>query len=63
MGAAGRPVTLTLSPARNLPRASLASCQTLSGRAIAKDPLQSAEGFSNFAAGWTVGGLSGVIFS
>ena len=37
--------------------------KTLSGRAIAKDPLQSSEGFSQFAAGWTVGGLSGVIFS
>ncbi|XRB05715.1 photosystem I reaction center subunit XI [Pycnococcus provasolii] len=37
--------------------------KTLSGRAIAKDPLQSSEGFAQFAAGWTVGGLSGVIFS
>lgn len=34
--------------------------KTLSGRSVASDPLQSAEGWNKFAAGWTVGGLSGV---
>lgn len=34
--------------------------KTLSGRNIARDPLQSSEGWSKFAAGWAVGGLSGV---
>jgi len=37
--------------------------KTLSGRDIQKDPLQSAEGWSNFTAGWLVGGLSGAAFS
>ncbi|MEW5308812.1 MAG: hypothetical protein WDW38_000743 [Sanguina aurantia] len=37
--------------------------KTLSGRAISRDPLQSAEGWSGFAAGWTVGGLSGAGFA
>jgi len=34
--------------------------KTLSGRTVERDPLQSAQGWSDFAAGWTVGGLSGV---
>jgi len=34
--------------------------KTLSGRSVSRDPLQSAEGWAKFAAGWTVGGLSGV---
>jgi photosystem I subunit 11 len=34
--------------------------KTLSGRPIARDSLQSADGWSNFAAGFAVGGLSGV---
>ncbi|KAL6769669.1 PSAL1 [Auxenochlorella protothecoides x Auxenochlorella symbiontica] len=34
--------------------------KTLSGRSISRDPLQSADGWDNFAAGWLVGGLSGV---
>jgi len=34
--------------------------KTLSGRNINRDSLQSAEGWAQFAAGWTVGGLSGV---
>ncbi len=34
--------------------------KTLSGRNIQRDPLQTSEGWSKFAAGWTVGGLSGV---
>eukprot|EP01025_Chloroclados_australasicus_P028051 TRINITY_DN27807_c0_g1_i1.p1 TRINITY_DN27807_c0_g1~~TRINITY_DN27807_c0_g1_i1.p1 ORF type:complete len:223 (+),score=13.74 TRINITY_DN27807_c0_g1_i1:89-670(+) len=33
--------------------------KTLSGREVAKDPLQSSEGWSSFTAGWLVGGLSG----
>eukprot|EP00887_Chlorella_sp_A99_P000252 scaffold13.g252.t1 len=33
--------------------------KTLSGRKIAADPLQSAEGWSKFSAGFLVGGLSG----
>jgi len=34
--------------------------KTLSGRNIPRDPLQSSEGWSKFAAGFAVGGLSGV---
>lgn len=34
--------------------------KTLSGRSISPDPLQSADGWSKFAAGFAVGGLSGV---
>ena len=34
--------------------------KTLSGRNVARDALQSSEGWSKFAAGWAVGGLSGV---
>jgi len=34
--------------------------KTLSGRSVAQDALQTSEGWQNFAAGWTVGGLSGV---
>jgi len=34
--------------------------KTLSGRSIAPDSLQSAEGWSSFGAGFAVGGLSGV---
>jgi photosystem I subunit XI len=37
--------------------------KTLSGRSVAQDPLQTAEGWSSFAAGWTVGGLSGVAWA
>lgn len=37
--------------------------KTLSGRSVAADPLQSAEGWNNFTAGWTVGGLSGVAWA
>ncbi|KAL4451231.1 hypothetical protein ABPG77_009303 [Micractinium sp. CCAP 211/92] len=33
--------------------------KTLSGRSIPRDPLQSAEGWNKFAAGFAVGGLSG----
>lgn len=34
--------------------------KTLSGRSMSPDPLQTADGWSNFAAGFAVGGLSGV---
>jgi photosystem I subunit 11 len=37
--------------------------KTLSGRAIAADPLQSGDGWSKFTAGWLVGGLSGVAWA
>ncbi|KAK9832476.1 hypothetical protein WJX81_000045 [Elliptochloris bilobata] len=37
--------------------------KTLSGREVARDPLQSAGGWQKFAAGWTVGGLSGVAWA
>lgn len=33
--------------------------KTLTGRSIARDPLQSAEGWNKFTAGFAVGGLSG----
>lgn len=31
--------------------------KTLSGREVARDPLQSLDGWNNFASGWLVGGL------
>lgn len=34
--------------------------KTLSGRSVQRDPLQSAEGWNDFTAGFTVGALSGV---
>eukprot|EP01026_Neomeris_dumetosa_P083301 TRINITY_DN964_c0_g1_i2.p1 TRINITY_DN964_c0_g1~~TRINITY_DN964_c0_g1_i2.p1 ORF type:complete len:219 (-),score=25.29 TRINITY_DN964_c0_g1_i2:198-782(-) len=37
--------------------------KTLSGRDVARDPLQSSEGWSSFTAGWLVGGLSGVAWA
>jgi len=37
--------------------------KTLSGRAVARDPLQSGAGWSAFTAGWLVGGLSGVAWA
>lgn len=37
--------------------------KTLSGRPVARDPLQSADGWDKFTAGWTVGGLSGTAFA
>ena len=37
--------------------------KTLSGRAVARDPLQSGDGWSSFTAGWLVGGLSGVAWA
>lgn len=40
--------------------ASTVGVKTLSGRSVSPDPLQSADGWSSFAAGFAVGGLSGV---
>lgn len=37
--------------------------KTLTGREVARDPLQSAEGWSNFASGFLVGGVSGVAWA
>ena len=37
--------------------------KTLTGRPIARDPLQSADGWNKFAAGFAVGGLSGVAWA
>lgn len=37
--------------------------KTLSGRDIARDPVQSSEGWAKFTSGWLVGGLSGVAWS
>eukprot|EP00879_Flechtneria_rotunda_P000661 GHRR01000775.1.p1 GENE.GHRR01000775.1~~GHRR01000775.1.p1 ORF type:complete len:198 (+),score=44.23 GHRR01000775.1:110-703(+) len=37
--------------------------KTLSGRSIQRDPLQSAEGWNEFTAGFTVGALSGVAWA
>merc|ERR1719265_397810 len=36
--------------------------KTLSGRKIAIDELQTSAGWANFASGWVVGGLSGVLY-
>ncbi|KAG1657335.1 hypothetical protein FOA52_003758 [Chlamydomonas sp. UWO 241] len=37
--------------------------KTLSGRSVQRDPLFTADGWNGFAAGWTVGGLSGVAWA
>lgn len=37
--------------------------KTLSGRSIARDPLQSADGWAKFTSGWLVGGISGVAWA
>ena len=37
--------------------------KTLSGRVVPRDPLQSADGWSNFTAGWLVGGVAGVAWA
>lgn len=37
--------------------------KTLSGRTLNPDPLQTAEGWNNFTAGFAVGGLSGVAWA
>lgn len=37
--------------------------KTLSGREIARDPLQSADGWNDFSSGFLVGGLSGVAWA
>jgi photosystem I subunit XI len=37
--------------------------KTLSGRTVPRDPLQSSAGWSNFTAGWLVGGLAGVAWA
>ena len=37
--------------------------KTLTGRKVARDPLQSEEGWSQFSSGWLVGGLSGVAWA
>ena len=37
--------------------------KTLSGRTVPRDPLQTADGWSNFGAGFAVGGLSGVAWA
>jgi photosystem I subunit 11 len=42
-----------------LPPLAQIGIKTLTGRSVQRDPLQSSEGWSQFTAGWTVGGLSG----
>jgi photosystem I subunit 11 len=37
--------------------------KTLSGRATAADPLQTADGWGGFTSGWVVGGFSGVAWA
>jgi photosystem I subunit 11 len=37
--------------------------KTLSGRSVQRDPLQSADGWNEFTAGFTVGALSGVAWA
>ncbi len=56
---AGAPY-LTISPCFVPPQKPAVGIKTLSGRSVAADPLQSAQGWSDFAAGFAVGGLSGV---
>jgi photosystem I subunit XI len=54
---------LSIYGATAFQRDDVVGLKTLSGRAIAKDPLQSTEGWASFTSGWLVGGLSGVAWS
>jgi photosystem I subunit XI len=37
--------------------------KTLTGRSVARDPLQTSQGWAQFSSGWLVGGLSGVAWA
>ena len=54
---------LSIYGATAFQRDEVVGVKTLSGRAISKDPLQSADGWASFTSGWLVGGLSGVAWS
>lgn len=55
-----RPLTRRLPPPPSRPSPlPQVGVKTLSGRSIPRDPLQSAEGWNKFTAGFLVGGLSG----
>jgi len=54
---------LSIYGATAFQREEVVGLKTLSGRAIAKDPLQSSDGWASFTSGWLVGGLSGVAWS
>lgn len=54
---------LSIYGATAFQRQEVVGIKTLSGRSIAKDPLQSSEGWASFTSGWLVGGLSGVAWS
>ena len=44
-------------------QAEVVGVKTLTGRSVARDPLQTSEGWSQFSSGWLVGGLSGVAWA
>merc|ERR1719324_1871720 len=53
---------LSIYGAASFQRREIIGIKTLSGREIARDKLQTSEGWSNFASGWVFGGLSGVAY-
>lgn len=67
LGAAGLVVILTAAlsiyGAVSFQQPEVVGVKTLTGRAVARDPLQTSEGWSQFTSGWLVGGLSGVAWA
>merc|ERR550537_1890466 len=53
---------LSIYGAASFQRKEIVGIKTLSGREIARDELQTSEGWDKFASGWVFGGLSGVAY-
>ena len=54
---------LSIYGAVSFQQPSVVGVKTLTGRSIARDPLQTSEGWAQFSSGWLVGGLSGVAWA
>lgn len=54
---------LTIYGAVSFQQPEVVGVKTLTGRSVARDPLQTSEGWAQFSSGWLVGGLSGVAFA
>ena len=50
---------LSIYGAVSFQQSDVVGVKTLTGRSVARDPLQTSEGWSQFSSGWLVGGLSG----
>lgn len=67
LSAAGLILILTLAlsiyGAVSFQKEEVVGVKTLTGREVARDPLQSSQGWADFTAGWLAGGLSGVAWA